>query len=400
MKSILTRISALLVLSGFIAVSFALWFFRPDVATETEPETASIAVDTSVVRGQPYSVILGSYGLIRPTVASSLSAQVSGEIVNVNPNIRNGGVFQIGDVLFEIDPVDYEANVDIAAAALSDAEQVLAEAEARTNQASQDWVRLGNSGDPPPLVLRLPHLKAAEAGVRAASAELRKAEVELQRTRIVAPYDGRALEKLVDVGQVVSSGTPLAEIYSIESVEIRLPLRNSDLQFIDLPESLYPSSSLIESHTVTLQSELDSAVSWPADLVRTESAIDEAARQLHVIAEIRNPFAVETDGGPALKIFQYVTAEIQGRIVPDAIVVPVSAIYQNSFVYVAEGDYLQLREVDIAWQNGEEAIIASGLSEGDELILTLLGQVTSGIGIERTNSLIPEDDEEQGIDSR
>ncbi len=97
-----------------------------------------------------------------------LVAQVSGQIVSVNENVRDGGFFEKGDVLGQIDPRDYEADVRISEATLADARQALAEAEARSNQALEDWERLGNTGDAPDLVLRVPQLEAARARVSSA----------------------------------------------------------------------------------------------------------------------------------------------------------------------------------------------------------------------------------------
>lgn len=75
------------------------------------------------------------------------------------------------------------------------------------------------------------------------------------------------------------------------------------------------------------------------------------------------------------------TAELMGRQLDDALVIPNRAIYQGSYVYVVVDDVLQRRDINIAWQNQQEAIIDDGLAEGDMLVLTSLGQVTSGIRV-------------------
>ena len=80
----------------------------------------------------------------------------------------------------------------------------------------------------------------------------------------------------------------------------------------------------------------------------------------------------------SLKIGEYVTASLGGRQLVDARIVPVQSIYQNSFAYVAEEGLLARRSVDLLWQNETDALVASGLEFGDELVLTPLGQVNSG----------------------
>jgi hypothetical protein len=132
---------------------------------------------------------------------------------------------------------------------------------------------------------------------------------------------------------------------------------------------------------VRIVSDLIGRTVWDARLVRTEGAIDQSARQLHVIAQINDPFSKSVDGRPQLKIGQYVTAKLSGHTLQDVLVIPNAAIYQGSYVYVVEDGVLQRRGVEIAWQNDHDAIIGRGLSNGDILVTTPLGQVTSGVRV-------------------
>ncbi|MED5461011.1 MAG: efflux RND transporter periplasmic adaptor subunit, partial [Pseudomonadota bacterium] len=183
------------------------------------------------------------------------------------------------------------------------------------------------------------------------------------------------------LGQVVGPNTQLAEIYATDVVEIRLPLRNRDLGFIDLPESYRHSGPRETSIDVLIKSDLIGNEKWQARLVRTEGAIDESARQLHVIAQIDDPFGPRSEGRSPLKIGQYVTAEIEGKTLPGALVIPNSAIYQGSYVYTVEDDILRRRDIEIAWQNDIDAVVDNGLELGMDLVMTPLGQVTSGIRV-------------------
>lgn len=333
-----------------------------------------LLVETLRIAPTDYPMRIQSYGTVAPRTQSMLVAQVRGQIQSIAPAFRPGGFFAKGDVLLNIDPRDYDANVKIAEAALLDAVQAEAQEAARAEQALTDWRRLGGGDPPSDLVLRRPQLQAAKARVASAQAALTKARLDLERTALRAPYDGRVLRKLVDVGQVAQNGTQLAEVYATDYVEVRLPLRNSDLSFIDLPEigrSAKPP--------VTIRSELGGEGFWRGVIVRTEGAIDENSSQLHVVAQIDDPFGLR--GQPLdrpLKIGQYVTAEIIGSVQQDSIVVPSDAIQQNSYAYVVEDGTLQRREVAVAWQNEVDALIGSGLRAGDALVITPLGQVYSG----------------------
>jgi RND family efflux transporter MFP subunit len=376
------RLIPLAIFAGLILVAVLIRMNPPETPQRPSFAGPQMVVETRTVERQNYQVWLQSYGTVQPRTQSVLVAQVGGQIVSINANVRDGGFFEAGDVLAQIDPRDYEADVRISEASLADARTSLAEAEARTVQAREDWERLGNPGDAPELVLRIPQLDAANARIKSAESALEKARLDLERTKIVAPFAGRVLRKLVDVGQVVSQNTQMAEIYATDVVEIRLPLRNRDLGFITLPESFrYSNGESAADSEVTIMSDLIAKEAWKAMLVRTEGAIDESARQLHVIAQIDDPFGPENAGKSPLKIGQYVTAEISGDQLADVLVIPNNSIYQGSYVYIVENEVLRRRDVVIAWQNDNDAVIANGLDHGDQLVVTPLGQVTSGIKV-------------------
>ena len=354
----------------------------PQAERNVAPAGAQLKVDVLELERRPYRVRLQSYGTVQPRTRSMLVAQVFGEITAINDSLRTGGFFEKGEVLLNIDPRDYLANVKIAEGSLLDARQALAQEQARAGQALEDWQRLGHRGEAPALVLRKPQLAAAEARVASAQSSLDKARLELERTRIAAPYAGRVMAKLVDQGQVVNRNSPLAEIYAVDYVEVRLPLRNRDLAFIDLPEDYrFQAGATAEGARVTIRSELGGGSSWQGRVVRTEGAIDNNARQLHVVAQIDDPFGIHAHGKTPLKIGQYVTAEVEGRLLPDALLIPGGAIYQGGYVYLAQDGILQRREIDIAWQNRAESLVTDGLDEGELLVLTPLGQVTSGVRV-------------------
>ena len=377
-----------LIFAGLITLAMIIRMNPPEASSRPAFTGPAMLVDVVTVARQDYQIRLQSYGTVQPRTLATLTAQVGGQIVSVNPNVRGGGFFEKGDVLATIDPRDYEANERIAGAILMDARQAMSEAEARSNQAREDWARLGNEGDAPDLVLRLPQLEAAKARMISAESTLEKARLELERTQIVAPFAGRILRNFADLGQVVAVGSPLADIYATDYVEIRLPIRNRDLGFIDLPESYRFEKLAKPIGGVAIRSELVGQDEWEAKLVRTEGAIDEDARQLHVIAQIDNPFAENLASHTPPKIGQYVTAELSGKKINDAIVIPNSTIYQGTYVYLVEEGILQRRDIEIAWQNDTDALIAAGLEPGERLVVTSLGQVTSGLRV----SIIGEDE--------
>ncbi|RBP51126.1 efflux RND transporter periplasmic adaptor subunit [Arenicella xantha] len=341
--------------------------------------TPTLSVSVHDVVSSEFRVKIKSYGSIRPRTETSLFSQVSGQITYIDENLRQGSFFKKGDVLLEVDDRDYAYDVKISEANLASAQQVLSEELAQSKQAELDWQRLGNTTPPTDLVLRKPQLQAARSALASAEAAVAKAKLNLARTKVIAPYSGRVLEKLVDVGQFVNGSTQVARIFASDYLEVRLPIAGSDLKFIDLPETYHDAREVSQTISAEIFSSLsENAQPWLSKVVRSESAIDENSRQLNVVAQIDDPFGSQNKGRVQLKIGEYVTAEIQGKTLPNAIVVPYTAIYQDSYVYVVENGVVIRRAVTVLWKDETQAIIGSGLSAGDRLVTTALGQVASG----------------------
>ena len=374
------RIWPFVVLIVSAVIIYSLFASKPQTSRRPAPSANEIAVEVLDLNPVDYQLTIESFGTVQPRTQSFLVAQVSGMVTSISDNFRDGAFLNKGDLLLQIDDRDYLADKNIAEASLAEAQRSFSEEQARADQALLDWQRLGQSGEPSDLVLRKPQLQAAKARVLSAQSALDKAQLSLERTEIFAPFDGRLIRSFVDVGQVVGNNMQVGEIYATDYVEVRLPLRDSDIPLVELPEEFREDTGdAPELPPVLFRSGFNPEDTWQGQIVRVESTIDPTARQLHVVAQIDNPFAKGQSN--AIKIGQYVTAEIQGKVLSDVVVIPDAAIYQNSFVYIAEEGVLQRRDIKLEGRSGDQAIVSSGLQFGDRLVLTPMGQVTSGTRI-------------------
>jgi len=378
------KYSPLIVIVLTVVAIQLIGHFKPEAKKQSAKKAPMISVEAMVIQPRQYQIILDSFGKIEPRTRGVLSSQVSGQIIAVSPEFREGGFFEKGELLLTIDPRDYNVQVEIAEAELAEMRVGYEEQQALAEQAQKDWSDLGRKGNASAFALRKPQLEAARLKIDSARAKLKQAKLAVERTRIKAPYSGRILSKNVDIGDLVASAAKLAEIYAVDRLEIRLPLKNSELAFIDLPEKYMPVQA--SSPKVTIENSLgvDSQY-WHATVVRTAGAIDENSQQLYVTAQIIKEFD-NGDTRRPLKIGQFVNARIEGRTIDKAMVIPNAAIYQGSYLYLVNDDVLQRKEIKIAWQNGDEALISSGIKAGDQLVLTPLGQVSSGTRVKMVNS--------------
>lgn len=363
---------------GLIALSIAVVIFMIRSGGSQRPERiddgqAAVLVDAVEAREQSLNFTVRTQGPVRPRTETSLVAEVSGKVVAVSPDFIPGGFFRAGEVLLEIDPSDFQTAVKRAAAALASRQAQLADEQARSAQALKDWRGLGRTGDPPPLVAREPQLADAQANVLAAQADLEKARRDLQRTRISAPYDGLVRSKRVDVGQFVSPGSQLGVTFAVDRAEIRLPLAPADLAFLNLPTPT--NDEVREPPVVRLQAEAGGeTLTWEARLIRTEGVIDEASRVLYAVAEVVDPYGLLGQSTqPELRMGTFVRADIEGRYIENAVVLPRYVLRNDNTVLVANSEReLEIREVTVARAEPQQVFLTSGVAGGELVITTTL----------------------------
>ena len=359
--------------------------------TEPEPRKMPrreilLKVEAKILQPTNYQVLLDSQGTVQARTESALVAEARGKIISISPNFRSGGFFEKGDLLAEIDPRDYETAVVIAEAALAAAELELVEEEARGRQAKVDWDRLHEGEQASDLVLRTPQLKQAQANVAATQARLANAELDLERTKIRAPYAGRILSKHADVGQFVSTGTPLATIYAVDYAEIRLPLNERQLEFFDVPEAYRGGNEQTQESqlpNVTLLSRTgNETYPWSGKIVRAEGAFDASSRQLFVIAQVDNPYAKREDARPPLKVGSFVQAAIEGPVLENVFVIPRELHRKNEYIVIIdESDRLERRSIEPIWSDKENLIVRSGIRPGERICLTPLRFPADGMKV-------------------
>lgn len=379
MKPSLRIYLPLLVLILCASIGYMLIETGPQV--ERRPTVKPLpVVEALTVERTTHQVTLRSRGTVSPHTESLLIPEISGRIIDIADEFRNGGFFEQGQLLVRIDPTDYRNALTIALAELAQARLALREEEALAEQARMDWERLAINGEPNDLVLRVPQLDSAKAGVAAAEARLRQAESDLERTEIRAPYAGRILEKMADRGQFVTQGTSLARLYAVDYAEIRLPLTDRQIAFLDLPIAFRGEPAPAIWPKVEVSANIGGQIHrWDGRITRTEGAIDTQSRQLFAIAQVNNPYGRRANGQPPLMIGQFVEASISGRLLEAVIALPRSALVgHDGLLVITPDDRIEHRRVDIIWQDGDTAYLMDGIAPGERISLTRLPFAVDG----------------------
>lgn len=366
-------------MTGFLIIAFIIWISKPSTARRPPAPATKLQVMVKDLVEQDLKVTISSYGLVDPLTQSNLVARVNGIVEFVDDDFREGGHFTKGQLLVRLDKSDYEIELKVAQGQVAEAESRYASELALAAEARVSWASSGRKQDPPPLAVREPQVAAALAALQSSLASAQRAELNLSRTEIFAPYNGQVLEQIVDVGQLVSPNASLARIFSSEAAIVKLPVKSHDLPLLEL-KNVSNKTTHLNKPTVHFSSTLGQSSNWEGEIVRVTSAVDNESRQLHLIASIPQPFDNQSDGRQPLKIGQYLQAKIQGHTLKGVIAIPNSAIYQNSYVYLFKDQQLERRDIELRWSNTQVSVIAKGLSPGEQLVLTPLGQVPSGTG--------------------
>jgi RND family efflux transporter MFP subunit len=370
-------------LAGASAISFALYLQRPP-ADIAEPTYAAVTVDVAEAVKQNPRIEVQAQGTVTPLQETSIQSEVKGRIIEVADNFHVGGFVSRDEVLLRIDPRDYQTRLIHAQAAVESAESALIQEKGRAQVALNEWEKLPKGSQRSPeardLYLRKPQLEQAQAQLLAAQADLNTARDDLERTIIRAPYDALIREKNVDLGQFVGGGTPLAHLFSVETAEVRLPIPQSKLDFLELPGIAgYEDGSLIDLYT-----DVGGDIKhWTARLHRTEGVFDERSRVLFTVARIDDPYGLNEPGQLPLRMGTFVNANIEGRELQDVVVLPRYVLRAGEYVWVVDDNlHLRNRKVSSLRTGGDKVYITAGLDEGDMVSLTSLDASFVGAKVE------------------
>ena len=353
--------------------------------TAEQPERAEVlarptAVFVTEAQSTPVQLSVRTQGEVTPLTEIDLVAQVSGRITYVNPNFVNGGFFEAGETLIELEDADYRLAVTRASALVAQRRQQLIREEAEAELAREEWEALG-AGEASALTLREPQMAEAQAQLAAAQASLDEARLNLSRTRISAPFEGRVRLKSADLGQFVGPGARVGQVFSTDRVEVRLPLTDSELATLGMPLA-FQAASYDAGPAVQLSALVTGETRyWEGHVVRTDSAIDPQTRTLSAIIEVADPYgaAAEAAGAP-LAVGLFVNADIAGQTIDYAYALPRSALRGANEVFVAERDgTLSIREVTVADSTADAVIITVGVTAGDRVVTSPLRGAAEGM---------------------
>jgi multidrug efflux pump subunit AcrA (membrane-fusion protein) len=395
----------LVVLAGSVLTAVYMVRTTPKPEQVERPMPVPL-VEVMEVRARSFVEPIIGYGTARADQAASLTAEVSGEIVELADGLEVGRSVEKGELLIGIDDREYRnllklaeakrAGVDADLDRLSVEEEnfnrllAIAQQEVRLNEEEKSRLadlferevaakkeyrdariqlhvseRLQQSLDNE-LSLIGPRRRILQSSRDGLQAEIETARLNVSRCSVAAPFSGVVDQKSIEVGERVQRGSMLLRIVDPRRIEIP----------IEIPVDWRYSVSVGAVVELTIDS--DESVSWIGQVVRLSPVADDRNRMFAAFVEVDNR-AQQLPLLPGM----FVRAQIEGRELENVTLIPRNAIY-GGIVYVVEGDRARLREVTIRRSYRDLALVEGQIHSGDRVITTNLDLLTDGATVEVT----------------
>ena len=372
-----------LVCLGIAALAILLiWIIRstePTAQRTTATRVSPMLVEVVQPEFGTFTPVIRALGTVEAESDLTVSPRVSGQVLRVADSFREGAVVQAGEVLLEMDPADYEAQLIQRRSELHQAQADFAIEEGRRQVAEQDLQMLGRevTEESRRRILREPQRMAALARVELAEAALRRAELDLERTILRAPFDAQVIERTAAPGSQVSPGVPVGRIVGMNHYKVMVSLPLAQVDSLQLRMGAGQVGSVAR---------MRHSSAWRPGIFRQGSvlslvgALDERTRLARVLIEVEDPLARTSAnvGQPPLILGSILEVEIEAQPLEGVARISRDHLHQNDTVWVMEGELLRIVPVEVAYRDEEYVYISEGLSPDSRVVTTNLRRVSDG----------------------
>jgi membrane fusion protein, multidrug efflux system len=381
------------------------------------PPTTAVVVTPVVQKTVPVFTELTA----RIDATDSVDVRARVKAFLLKQSYEEGTMVKAGQVLFTLDPREYDAQLLQAKARLAKAKADLAEAQDKTvvdvaqaslqvalaqlNKTNTDVNRLRPLAEIKAVpqqdyddalaaqqaakadvqgkeaslstarVNQKSAIEQAQAAVEAANAGIREAELNVEYCTITSPIDGIAGTRQVSPGNLVGQGeaTLLTTISNVNPVRVFVSISESDY----LMYQRMRAQGKLRDRGGELQLILADGRTFPEKgrIIIADRAVDLKTGTLSMIAEFPNPQSVLRPG-------QFGRVRLAATVAENALLVPQKAVTEMQsakVVYVvAEGNKVALRTVSIGQRVGEDYIVTDGVKSGDRVIVEGVQKVRPG----------------------
>ncbi len=425
-----------LVIIACILLAVIIVKTRPSIQHEAQQEFIS---SVNVITAKQYSVkpAIKGFGVVKPDILFEAKSEVSGKIIFLHPQLKDGAVFPKDTVVIKIEADDFQSSLKQAQASSSYNLAKLKEikvsiqntrvelklAKAKLKLAKKEYNRLdellkkhlvsqSNADAKQSDVLKLQQevlslnsrlrtlpqqQRSLEANLSSTKAATASQQRNLERTTITLPFNARISKLNVENNQYITQGSLLFSAQTTDKVLInaQFPL----LQFRTLAKGFQVEQALIRqafqsgfsselfthlglSATVRLSENINA--SWQAKVERISSSLDPKTRTLGLFVGVDKPNAQIIPGSkPPLLEGMYTEITIKGNA-KKFFVIPRDAIHEGELFIVNKDNKLERRAVKPSMLQGKMALFEEGLTVGEKIVVSDLFPAISGMSLSLT----------------
>lgn len=435
-KHVMIRIviCTLILVAGWLGMNGLASLKQPPAEIKTEERPIKVQTVKAIPRDYP--VVITGYGEARALTVVTVAPEVSGRVVYTHPTLKVGRIIPAGDVMFRIDPADYEAGLQEAKAGVAQWQNAVArlkkqfsidtqrlktlersaelaetefervrqlletdrvgtrsgvdQAERAFNSARDQADQMAQAVSLYPLQIR-----EAESSLASARARLALAETNLSRCTVKAPFNARIKSVSLETGQFVAPGKDVLTLADDTMLEIQVPLDSRDarqwLQFehaMDNRPTTAWFASLKPVACTIRWTEDKTGSTWTGTLNRVVT-FDQQTRTLTVAVRITAEAAMDGDSRSLpLVDGMFCAVAIPGKTMHDVYRLPRQAVSFENKAFLANADNrLQTVSVAVERSEGEFVYVGRGLSPGDTVIVTRLIDPLENALLETTDVL-------------
>ena len=371
---------------GLVMLALAIggylgWQHFAHIPITAKPEPPPpVPVIATMVKQQNFPIVLTGIGNVAALNSATVRSMVTEPIISID--FKDGQYVKKGQLLAQLDPSTYQAQLDQAEANLARDQAHLENGRINLNR----YIPLQKQGFAPQQQVATQQAKIAQeqAVITADQAAIEYAKTELSYTKLVAPFDGVAGIRLLDVGNIIHSsstrGSPtepnaLVVINQVQPISVMFTLAAADIP--EVQEALAKGPVKAIALSADGKAELDTG---------TLAAIDNQANTTSGTITLKAIFP-----NPDRKLWpgMFVNVRVVTQVQDNGLTVPLDAVQQGpqgQYVFVVGPDHkVAMQPVSVRETLNGQALIDKGLSAGETVVVRGQYRLTPGTVVSLAN---------------